>query len=68
MLCDYDPFTGWGGGQYLSSGPTPVAISGQYCRFNIAKGDANDWDWNSVTGISQLAVEYFPEVLANRNN
>lgn len=29
---------GWGGGQYLSSGPTPVAISGQYCRFNIAKG------------------------------
>ena len=68
MLCDYDPFTGWGGGQYLSSGPTPVAISGQYCRFNIAKGDANDWDWNSVTGISQLAVEYFPEVLANQNN
>ncbi len=23
MLCDYDSFTGWGGGQYLSSGPTP---------------------------------------------
>lgn len=68
MLCDYDPFTGWGGGQYLSRGPKPVALSGQYCRFNIAKGDANDWDWNSVTAISQLAVQYLPEVIANPNN
>lgn len=68
MLCDYDPFTGWGGGQYLSSGPNPLAISGQYCHFNIAKEDANDWDWNSVTAISQLAVEYLPEVMANPNN
>lgn len=68
MLCDYDPFTGWGGGQYLSNGPKPVALSGQYCRFNIAKEDANDWDWNSVTAISQLAVEYLPEVMANQNN
>jgi len=23
MLCDYDPFTGWGGGQYLCSGSYP---------------------------------------------
>lgn len=68
MLCDYDPFTGWGGGQYMSNGPTPAAISGQYCRFNITKDDANDWDWNSVTGISQLAVEYLPEVIANQDN
>lgn len=68
MLCDYDPFTGWGGGQYLSSGPTPTAISGQYSHFNITKEDANDWDWNSVTTIAQLSVEYYPEVLANQND
>ena len=68
MLCSYDPFWGWGGGSYLSNGPEPVAISGQYCRFKLAKADAGDWEWSGTTAISQLAVNYFPEVLANQDD
>ena len=67
MLCDFDPFTGWGGSKYVIDGPVPAPYSGYFSRFKINKGDANDWDWNEVTTIAQCAVEYSPEVIADQN-
>lgn len=68
MLCDYDPFTGWGGGQYVKDGPIPEATSGNYSHFKISKEDADDWAWNGTTTIAMIGITYQPDVLANKDN
>lgn len=65
MLCDFDPFTGWGGSRYVTEGPEPAPYSGRFSRFRIGKDEANDWDWNDATTIAQFAVDYAPEVSAH---
>lgn len=66
MLCDFDPYDGWGGGaNYVSSGPEPQPYSGQYSHFKLSKNDADDWAWNDFTGIAQKNVTYWQEVLEN---
>lgn len=68
MLCDFDPYTGWGGGKYVSEGPVPAPLSGKYSHFKIKKEDAPDWTWNDVTAIIMIGTTYFPEVLANHKD
>lgn len=74
MLCDYDPFTGWGGGDYICEGPTsdmpdsPDPISGNYSRFKLAEGDAADWDWSNTTTIAMIGVTYDQDILDNPSN
>ncbi len=54
MLCDYDPYTGWGGNNYVNNGPVPEPITGNYSRFKIAKEDAADWEWSGTVAIAQI--------------
>lgn len=68
MLCDYDPYTGWGGGDYVTSGPTPEATSGNYSHFKLGRDDAGDWEWSGKTTVLMIGTTYFPEVLANQDN
>lgn len=65
MLCDYDPFTGWGGGDYVTNGPNPAPVSGNYSHFKLSKDAAGDWEWSGTTTIAMIGVTYLPEVLAN---
>ena len=68
MLIDFDPFTGWGGGRYVSDGPTPEPISGSYSHFKLARGDAGDWAWADETAIAMVGLDYWPDVTANPQN
>lgn len=68
MLCDYDPYTGWGAGHYVSNGPIPEPTSGNYCHLKLGKSDAGDWEWSDATTILMIGATYFPEVVANPEN
>lgn len=68
MLCDYDPYTGWGGNNYVNNGPVPEPITGNYSRFKIAKEDAADWEWSGTVAIAQIGVNYWDDVKANQDN
>ena len=68
MLCDYDPYTGWGGNNYVSEGPNPTPITGNYSHFKIAKEDAGDFEWSGTVAIAQIGVNYWDDVKANQNN
>lgn len=68
MLCDYDPYTGWGGNQYISSGPTPTPITGQYSHFKLSATDAADWEWSGTVAIAQLGVTYWEDVQNHPEN
>lgn len=64
ILCDFDPYWGWGGQAYLSSGPTPVSVSGQFSHFK----NSTHGGWCGETAIVQVGLTYFPEVLDNPGN
>lgn len=68
MLCDYDPISGWGGSQYVSNGPEPAPISGNYSHFKLAAADAPDWDWSATTTIIMTGVTYWEDVTAHPEN
>lgn len=68
MMCDYDPYTGWGGGQYLSNGPEPAPFSGQYSRFKLKKGDAADWEWSGTVSIALFNFTFPSEVLEHQGD
>lgn len=68
MLCDYDPFSGWGGGQYVSNGPEPAPITGQYSHFKLSASDAADDEWSATVAIIQKGVEYWDDIKQNPDN
>lgn len=68
MLCDYDPFTGWGGNAYVSDGPIPAPITKNYSHFKISKEDAGDFEWSGTVAIAQVGVNYWDDVKANQDN
>lgn len=68
MLCDYDPYSGWGGNQYISNGPNPTPITGQYSHFKLSATDAADWEWSGTVAIAQLGVTYWEDVKKHPEN